>query len=257
MTLILACPWQPRGELSRLERYLPKLRTLFSDIMIALPSMEELSVIGALQRLEVKHDYYEGWSGRHRAVGMALEQGADHVFYVDMDRLIRWVETRPDELAQVAQQITQTDMLIVGRTEAAYATHSRTLTDTERLTNTFFSHLMGRAIDFSAGARGLSRRAAEWVLAYSPGNALAMDVGWAVLVQRAGYTWNYMTADGLDWETADRYRAQAATASQQRELAKKQDGDAALWAFRVQVAQQITAYGLDALRRELPNPLSE
>jgi len=248
--VIAASPWQPRGELARFVRYYPRLQAIFDGgLVVALPPTESQAEAETLNALGVRHAFYEGYNGRHLVVRMALETDAAFVFYCDMDRLIRWLELRPDELRETVQRAQTTDSLIIGRTPQAYATHSRTLIETERIPNRMFSHYFGCAMDFSAGARGLSRRAAAFVMRHGGDdeNALWMDAGWAVLVKRAGYAWDYVEVEGLDWETADRDLAQAATREQQQALAAIQDADAALWLMRARVAQQITHYGLRAL----------
>lgn len=254
--IIIASPWQPRGELARFVRYYPRLQSIFDGgLVVALPPTDSQAEVETLNGLGVRHAFYDGYNGRHLVVRMALETDAEHVLYCDMDRLIRWLELRPDELREVAQRVQTTDSLIIGRTSHAYATHSRTLIETERIPNMMFSHYFGRAMDFSAGARGLSRRAAEFIMRHGADdeNALWMDAGWAVLVKRVGYAWDYVEVEGLDWETADRDLAQAATREQQQALAAIQDGDAALWLMRSRVAQQITYYGLRALDWPLDN----
>lgn len=248
MSLIFASPWEPRGELNRLLRYYPRLQAIADGLVVALPSESYCAEVEALERLGIAYTFYEGYSGRHRVMSLALTTPADHVQYCDMDRLIRWLELRPDELAQVVQKTQTVDMLIVGRTPYANMTHSRTLTETERVPNMVFSHWFGREIDFAAGSRGFSRRAVELVLGHSTDdNALWMDAAWAVLVRRAGYTWDYVAVDGLDWETADRYLDVAATPQQQADLRAQQDNDPQLWALRAHIAQEITRLGLLAL----------
>jgi hypothetical protein len=206
--------------------------------------------------LGVPFTYYEHFSGRHAVLKLALEAGASHIQYIDMDRLVRWIELRPDELAAVARQVRTVDSLIIGRSEYANNTHSRTLTETERIPNLFFSHYFGQPMDFAAGSRGFSRRAAELVLNNSTSDsALWMDAGWAVLIKRAGYSWDYVVVEGLDWETADRYRDRAATREEQQALADEQDQDAHLWLMRARVAQEITRYGLLAM--DLPLTVTE
>lgn len=268
--IYLAAPWVPRGELNRLRRYFDRVRTIYDGVVAALPSQEShLEEADFLRESGVQCANFSGWSGRHFVLQLALEAGADYIHYVDMDRLVRWVETRPDELAETAERIKTTDCLLIGRTPAAYATHSRTLIDTERLTNSFFSHWFRAqhpdfapdhtVLDLSAGSRGFNRRAAEFILRHDSnkvgetvyGNTLAMDAGWLVLLQRGGYTFDYVEVDGLDWETADRFLDSAATADQQRELAEKVDADPAEWALRVRVARELMDYGLAAISQEL------
>jgi hypothetical protein len=252
MSIILACAWSPRGEMSRFQRYYDRVTALYDQIVIALTEDNADEVTGSLKAMAIPYQVFDGWSGRHTVLKMAVATGCDYIQYVDMDRLVRWVETRPDELRQIVERIQTVDTLIIGRTPAAYSTHSRTLIETERLPNTYFSHYFRQPMDLSAGSRGYSRRAAQFILTHSKElNSLALDAAWTVLLKRGDFTWDYVEVDGLDWETADRYRDQAATREMQRALAKQQDTDAALWAMRVRVAQEITDLGLEAITQPL------
>jgi hypothetical protein len=255
MTVVLACSWQPRGELARFQRYLPRLHDIYGVGNIVIAVMEsdaDESMLTALTDLDIPYRLFGEWSGRHIVLQMSLEQGADFIHYVDMDRLVRWVELYPDDLRQTVERLQTVDCLFIGRTPEAYATHTRTLVDTERLLNMVFSHHFGKPMDFSSGSRGFSRHAAELILANSDDeNSLSMDAGWAVLVLRAGLSWDYIEVDSLDWETADRYRNTAAGGDEQRALAAQQDIDPALWRWRIEIAQQILDYGLRALVQPL------
>ncbi|MBC8099866.1 MAG: hypothetical protein H7Y11_10520 [Armatimonadetes bacterium] len=251
MSVVLACAWQPRGELHRLRRYFTRLQSIYDGgIVISLRNgdPDQVAVCAALEELALPYEFYYGWSGRHTCVRLGLTTTATHVHYVDMDRLVRWVELRPDELKQLVERVQMVDSLVIGRTPAAYQTHARTLIETEALPNMVFSQYLGRQMDFAAGSRGLSRRAAELVLSHtSEANSLALDVGWAVLVHRAGMTWDYVEVNGLDWETADRFREIAADSAAQRALAAEEDADIRNWSHRVWVSKEILRGGLEAM----------
>lgn len=253
MSVALACVWTPRGELPRLLRLHSTIRQIYPQIVAAVHLDADSEIYAGLESLAVPYVTYDNWSGRHAVLRLALAKTtSSHLHYLDMDRMLRWVETRPDELARTAEAIQHTDCLITGRTEAAFATHPQCMLQTEWLPNRFFSHWFGREMDFGAGSRGLSRRAAEFIHAHDPdGPALNMDVGWAVLLKRAGFTWDYVAVDGLDYESADQYQAQAATAEAQRQLAEAYDADPRNWALRVSVAQGMTRAGLDMMNRTL------
>lgn len=255
---ILACTWMPRGELSRLERTLPYLQQIYREIVIALKANvpDQAKIEQWLNDHGIHYVLYDEWSGRHAVIELALQVEGDSIHYVDMDRLARWVELYPAELWRVAQSVRRVDSLIIGRSAAAYATHSATLIDTEALPNRFFSYFFSAdAMDFSAGSRGLSRRAAQFLLAIDQQdgqrNSLAMDVAWALLALRAGLTWDYLETDALDWETADHHRDHAVGREAQLALAEKDAAKVENWKRRVQVAQEITALGLAALKHPL------
>ena len=250
MTVTLACSWYPRGELARLQRLLPALRDLYADVVIAVHNGTDESeqAIDWLQQADVMSVTFAGWSGRHAVVERALALPPDFIQYADLDRLLRWVELRPDELADTVARIPDQDCLIMGRTANAWATHPRCMVETERLFNLAFSHYFGRILDLGAGSRGLSRAAAELVVRYGPlDEALAMDAGWTVLVQRAGLTWDFVEVDGLDWETPDQYRDFAADSDTQGQAAETYDADVNNWSLRTSVAEGILRLGLDAM----------
>lgn len=253
MSVAVAAAWAPRGELARLQRFHPRLLKIYNHISVSMPKDADAETVAAVNDLpHTSVVFYDGWSGRHLVVEDALHHGTTHLQYIDMDRLIRWVETRPDELETVAERVQTVDCLTVGRTPQAYATHPRPLAETEVLPNATFSRWFGRGMDFCAGSKGLSRVAAETILVHSPRDiALRMDVEWMVLIHRAGMMWDYVEADGLDWETADRYKDRAATPAEQAALAAGQADDPQEWALRVQVARDILLSGLNAVDMDL------
>jgi hypothetical protein len=126
------------------------------------------------------------------------------------------------------------------------------LIQTEAISNRIVSYLVGKAMDVSAGSKGFSRKAAEFLIANSqPGHALGTDGEWPVLLARAGFTIEYVAVDGLDWESADRYRERAADAHSQRSAAEAYDADPANWEHRVQVALEIVRAAQEANEKTL------
>src|SRR5579871_1492313 len=98
----LAMTWMPRGEQERLRRFYPALQTIYQSVVMTVPPDADPAVLEVLRPLPGLILIDRDWaSGRHTAVKAGLETGADFVHYADADRLIRWVETRPDELRTV------------------------------------------------------------------------------------------------------------------------------------------------------------
>jgi|FLYN01.1.fsa_nt_gi hypothetical protein len=254
MTVTLAATYNPRGEIGRLQRLYSQLQAVYEHIVISLPPWttgDEIAVMGALRCAHI-HVNAEWSHGRYMALKAALETEANFIHYVDMDRLLRWVETRPDEWRGTVSAMQEAEYTVIGRTAAAYQTHPQALIQTEQISNAVVSHLVGQAMDVSAGAKGFSRRATEFLVANTqPGRALGADGEWTVLLHRAGFKVNYVEVDGLDWESADRYQEQAADGNRQRRLAEEYDMQAENWAARVQVALEITQAALDAVQRRL------
>lgn len=254
MPVTLAATFNPRGETGRLLRLYTQLQSVYDTIVISLPPHANPSDVEQVRTLPGVIVYVnETWpQGRYMALKLAYDAGAQAVHYADMDRLLRWVETHPAEWQAAVTVVDTSDCLVIGRTPSAWATHPQALVQTERISNTVFSRLLGQDLDLSAGSKGFSRAAAAVVLENcQPARALGADAEWIVVLHRAGFDINTLLVDGLDWETADRYADSAADANRQREAAQQYDADPAHWAMRAGVAQEIVEAGLDALTRPL------
>jgi hypothetical protein len=254
MGIALAATFDPRGEIGRLQRLYAQLQMPYSYIVISLPPKarpDEVDQLRALSGAQVIVN--TAWSqGRYTALKAAYGSGADYIHYADLDRLIRWVETRPDEWLQTVERVQQSDCLIIGRTEAAWATHPQVMIQVEKIINSTFSHFLGQDFDFGAGSKGFSRRAAGVILANcQPDNPLGADIEWPILLHRVGFSLQSVLADGLDWEIPDQYQDQAADRERQRTLAEAYDADVQRWKYRVGSTVEVFASGLDALQRPL------
>ncbi len=253
MGVTLVASWIPHGEFGRFERYLPRLCSLYEAIVIVLPPEVDHDILTALEALEEVQVYQMSrlGEGRYLALKYGLKTAAAHIQYCDMDRLIRWVETRPDELAATQEVIQTVDYVLIGRTADAFATHPLALQKTETIIHGVFSHVLGRTYDFCSGSKGLSRRAAEHVVECDdPYNGVGSDVTWAVLLHQAGFEIASHLVDGLDWETADRHQDQAADSRLQQKKAAEYDARPENWRMRADLAWNIIRAGLDVLERE-------
>ena len=253
MSVVLASTWRPRGEMPRFQRLYARLMEVYDSLIIAVPfdidpaDLEEVNGLHRLDgvRIAIPPDRTRA---RYAAMRASLDTSAGHIHYVDMDRLLRWVETRPEELRQTVQAVVRADCLIIGRSAAALQTHPRSLQKTEAIVNAVFSHLLGQSVDLCSGSKGFSRRAAHFLIHNSsPGNW--SNAEWPTLLHQAGFALRSVLVDGLDWESADRHRLQAADAESQRLLADEHDRDVEHWEFRVQAALDIVREGLAAARR--------
>ncbi len=260
MTIALAATWNPRGEAGRFEQLLPVLEELYDHIVLSFPPVADDQVVRLLSEgkfsahpeLTIVQNQVWSW-GRYVGLQTALQSSATHIHYADMDRLLRWVETRPAEWRATVLRIEAGDCLIMGRNPAAYASHPQALVRTEAISNRLISQLVGQRLDVSAGSKGFSRRVAQFLVDRAEcGRALGADGAWTVLLHRAGFRIDYCEVAGLDWETADRYQNRSAGVDQQQALAEAYDKDPAHWVMRVEVALEIVQAGLDAAAQELP-----
>lgn len=252
--IALAATYHPRGEVKRLERWWSLLQSAYDNLTIVLPpdaTAAESAVIRALRGGQV-HQTSDWSHGRYMALKLGYESGAGVIHYADLDRLLRWVETRPDEWHAARHTVMQADCLVLGRTAAAWATHPEALRQTEAISNGLFSRLLGQPLDLSAGSKGFSRRAAACLLANTqPGRAIGTDAEWIVVLWRLGFPVESLLVDGLDWEIPDQHQDSAADAERQAVVRAAYDADASRWALRVRIAQEIIEAGMDAFERPL------
>jgi len=258
MSLALAATWNPRGELDRFLNRLPQLMGVYEALEVVSPPHAPKD---DLAKLQAAFDDGEkagrkdrvflspSWpQGRYLSIKYALETNTTHIHYADVDRLLRWVEICPDEWSVCLDRIERSQVLIFGRTPVAYATHPNALVQTEALSNLVVSHILGQAIDVSAGSKAFSRDAAAYIIDHTlPVRAIGTDATWPIVLHRAGYPIDYLEVDGLDWESADRYQITAADQHAQKQAAERYDADPEHWAFRIGIAQEIIDCAFDAL----------
>ena len=111
MKISLAAAWRPRGELARFKRLYPELRRAYSSIVISLPPQAEEGLLEQLSEFSgVEVVVTEEWlSGRYAALKRALRYSTEYIQYADFDRLIRWVETQPEEWRRIIEVIKTVD----------------------------------------------------------------------------------------------------------------------------------------------------
>ena len=182
-----------------------------------------------------------GAVGRHRLEAVRLAATlAPAVHLCDFDRLLHWWHHYPDELAAVLAQIATVDLLILGRTARAWATHPANQIETEGLANRAVSLLYGAGVDVCAGARGLSRRAVEYLAAHSRARNVGADAEWPLLLRRApGFRCAQRLTEGLEFETADRHPEEVARTGGLAAWNAEIDRDPARWTFRTHIAADI------------------
>jgi hypothetical protein len=174
-----------------------------------------------------------GAIGRHRrrSVELALAAaapgpGPDVVLYSDVDHVLRWIASRPDEIHAALAAASTTDLLVVGRTDAAMGRSPRRLRDTERVVNHIYELMTGRRSDLMFAVRGLSPAAARVVVDECTEDTIANDVEWPLAVEAAGLDLGWFAADGLTYRVRQDFDADA----------DHRDHDPAEWIERIELA---------------------
>ena len=251
---LVATVHQPNDALGELTRAtLPQLQALY-DALVFLCSQTTYGEILALLRdsgATVHHERQQpmNLSGigrvRRHALRLSLATGCDHLHLCDFDRVLHWAAHYPDELRQVVGEIANYDLLILGRTERAIATHPPYQVETERLANLVFSKVYGQERDITSGSRGLSRRAAELLLTHSREEGAGVDAEWPLIVSRfPELRSGYILCEGLEFETADRHQRDIVQAGGLEHWLEAQSARPELWVRRLRVACKIAEAAL-------------
>ena len=185
---------------------------------------------------------------RRRALRAGLEAGTSHLQMCDFDRALHWMAHYPHELQEVIHTITEYDLLVLGRTDRAWATHPPYQADTEPLFNKIFALTTGLPWDVGAGSRGFSGQGAERLLDLSKEPTIGIDAEWPLLLLREeGYEVGYRACEGLEFETADRFATEIEAAGSYEAWEAEMSADPARWAFRLRlatlIAETIVRYG--------------
>ncbi len=231
----------------QIDRTLPRLSQIFATLAIqashasAPAALGPLRAAGALVRHEsnAKFNSFANLGGSRRAaLELGLQSGASTLLFCDFDRALHWAEFHPAELAEVAAQLGAHDFTVLGRTARAFGTHPRIQRDTEEIINHVYALASGRGWDVTAAARGLSRRAAEALLAGCPEQSIGVDMAWPLFLQRAGgFSLGYLATEGLEFETADRFGDEIAAAGGRERWIDQLDTSPQQWALRLDLAR--------------------
>ena len=256
LTLIATVHQPDERLLSLAEAQLPALAARYAALVALCSGSTHASILELLRRHGmVVHVDDKASVGidqighiRRRALRAGLETGTDNLQMCDFDRALHWVAHYPQELENVLSEITQYDLLVLGRTERAWATHPPYQADTEPLFNRVFALVTGLSWDVGAGSRGFSRRGAEKLLELSQEPTIGIDAELPLLLLgREGYSVGFRACEGLEFETADRFGAEIEAAGGYDAWEAKMSADPVRWTFRLRVAlliaEAIVRYG--------------
>ena len=243
---LVATVHQPDERLASLaEAQLPELVARYAALTAFCSGSTHATILDLLRRHGVSvHVDDKAPSGidqigrvRRQALRAGLEMGTPYLQMCDFDRALHWVAHYPRELEAVLAEITRYDLLVLGRTERAWATHPPYQADTEPLFNKVFALVTGLPWDVGAGSRGFSRRGAEKLLELSQEATIGIDAEWPLLLLgRDGLTVGFRACEGLEFETADRFGAEIEAAGGYDAWEDKMSADPARWAYRLRVA---------------------
>ena len=141
------------------------------------------------------------------SLNQSLKSKTSDIFYCDLDRALHWIRNYPKELEALIKPSIHTDFVLIGRTKRAFDTHPETQTITEGIGNTLASKVLGflEIRDILGTTRILTPTLAKKVIELKPMNQFGFYAEWPITLWRSARRPEYVEAEGLEWETPDRY----------------------------------------------------
>ena len=243
---LVATVHEPDGRLMPMARaHLPALTTHYASVIAYCSGSTHGTILSLLREqgasVHVDDRPSAGIEGigevRRRSLRAGLVAGTSHLHICDLDRALHWVAHYPEELQAVIADIADYDLLVLGRTPRAWATHPAYQAETEPLFNKVFALVTGLEWDVGAGSRGFSRRAAGLLLAHSREQTVGIDAEWPLLlIGQDHLRVGHRPCEGLEFETADRFGPEIEAAGGYEAWKAQMSADPARWAFRLKVA---------------------
>lgn len=248
-TVLASTHHDPDGRLlAQTARVLPALAGLFDGLAVFLTAQTVLPTENVLDRagarwlwgdrsMPVGHGHLGLW--RRSALAAALGGGptSDLYLFCDLDRALHWAERYPDELREALVFARGYDCTVFGRSARAFASHPRSQRDTEAVANQTFGLVSGLPWDVMAACRGLSRRAAELIVADCDDDTVGSDCSWPLLCRARGLSLGYRETEGMEFETLDRYEDEIGALGGPQAWIDRFDADPRQWLGRLELAR--------------------
>lgn len=247
----------PHGRmLTAIEERMPLISQMYDDVYVVPTDVSDVAVLEQLREVGCVVELQRGGVGpefigdaRRMAVSLAAEGSRGHIHFSDMDRVLHWAGSHPDELRDVIRRIPRHDFLIIGRTNNALETYPRSQVETEQLANRVCSFTIGREVDVTAASRGLSPKAAELILRYSRAKDVRTDSEWPVIVHcKSDMPIGYIEAEGLEYEDWLRYTDEVEKVGGLDIWKRAIDENPVAWLHRINCAHMIAETAVSTYR---------
>ena len=231
-----------------IRRYFPIISNIYNNMYAVVSSETHSDVISTLQEQGIQvHQQKSPRVGlislgdaRRQSLQVSLEDDNEHTHLMEMDRLLQWVSSYPDELGKVVRSIPEYDFLVIGRTLRAFNSHTRCQAETESIANEVISLLVGQELDYLVSCRGISKRAGEVIIDKSIAKSVGTDSEWPIIIKCCtNFPIDYVEVEGLEFELAFRYPERVREAGGLEAMKMKRDTNPERWLHRMRSAEQI------------------
>lgn len=206
--ILLSIVHDPQGHLlPAAEQHLPKVVGLFEGAIFNTTSQTDRRLQELLTSLAT-YNRIEPANGISNARRQALEDGLEktigsHFFYCDLDRLLHWQITYPDELRETIPRAEMFDFTVLCRTQLAWRSHPPLQQVTEWMCNFVFStfKMGGYYMDILAATRGISRDVGHAIVSTSRAKGCAVDAEWPAIARAGNWHVADIYVNGLGYES--------------------------------------------------------
>lgn len=200
--------------LKRFSLGLSQLASLYGQKTASCSRQTSLRTIKALKRANFLTSICLSWNevgtSCRNAVQAVLEtKSAKWIQYADLDRLLHWYYSYPQELKSILAKKFFIPYTAFGRTKRAWKTHPQLQIKQEKRTSAAFNRIVktDKTCDWTSGSCLITRAAAETILKYSVEPTNATDLEWPAIIYRYMHiTPQCILTEGLEFETADYYQ---------------------------------------------------
>lgn len=192
-----------------LKKHIENIKNTFHCISLVLTDLTSTKVFVLLDKNKISYKIVPvGFGSLSRKVALknGLKTNCEYFFYIDLDRLLFWLEKYPQELIKVLGKITslkKNDYLIIGRTSKAWNSHPFNQQLPEEKTNKAISQEIGKTVDVTPGCRAFRRKIANLIIDKVQGNKSGVsDIEWLMIAYSYGKAHvKSIVVDGLSYET--------------------------------------------------------
>ena len=145
-------------------------------------------------------------TARRDALALALETDCTHVMYSDLDHVLRWAAADADELRATLAADVDVDLLVVGRSPAAFAAEPARLRATEGPVNRVAALALGAGNDWwdlMIAVRLMTRETARLLVEECAEESIGNDVAWPLHAHQRGLRLAHRAVDALAYRHSD------------------------------------------------------
>lgn len=127
-------------------------------------------------------------------------------FYCDLDKIIHWYLSNPEELKNLLGKGFEGDFFVAGRPSGVFLTYPLSWQKTESVANELTSQILGEEYDVMTAGCGLGKKSVEVILKKAVEKSWGTTVEWPLLCFKEGLKITTKQFLGLTWEDPEKFK---------------------------------------------------